>query len=46
MAEDEGIERYGFNMRGVVEMRFKVGDNVKIVKNLTLEDVGQVHDML
>ena len=33
-------------MRGVVEMRFKVGDKVRIVKDLTLEDVGQVHDML
>ena len=27
-------------------MRFKVGDRVRIVKDLTLEDVGQVHDML
>ena len=33
-------------MRGVVEMRFKVGDKVRVVKDLTLEDVGQVHDML
>ena len=33
-------------MRGVVEMRFKVGDRVKILENLTLEDVGQIHDML
>ena len=27
-------------------MRFKVGDKVRILENLTLEDVGQVHDML
>ena len=27
-------------------MRFKVGDKVKILENLTLEDVGRVHDML
>ena len=27
-------------------MRFKVGDRVRIVKDLTLEDVEQVHDML
>ena len=33
-------------MRGVVEMRFKVGDKVRVLENLTLEDVGQVHDML
>ena len=28
-------------MRGVVEMRFKVGDKVKIVKNLTTVDAGK-----
>ena len=33
-------------MRGVVEMRFKVGDKVRVLENLTLEDVGRVHDML
>ena len=33
-------------MRGVVEMRFKVGDRVRILENLTLEDVGLIHDML
>ena len=33
-------------MRGAVEMRFKVGDRVRVLENLTLEDVGQVHDML
>ena len=33
-------------MRGVVEMRFKVGDKVRVIEGLTLEDVGQVHDML
>ena len=27
-------------------MRFKVGDKVRVLENLTLEDVGQVHDML
>ena len=27
-------------------MRFKVGDKVRILENLTLEDVGHVHDML
>ena len=27
-------------------MRFKVGDRVRVIENLTLEDVGQVHDML
>ena len=27
-------------------MRFKVGDKVRILENLTLEDVGRVHDML
>ena len=32
-------------MRGVVEMRFKVGDKVRVLENLTLEDVGRVHDM-
>ena len=33
-------------MRGAVEMRFKVGDKVRVLENLTLEDVGHVHDML
>ena len=33
-------------MRGAVEMRFKVGDKVRVLENLTLEDVGRVHDML
>ena len=33
-------------MRGAVEMRFKVGDRVRVLENLTLEDVGRVHDML
>ena len=32
-------------MRGAVEMRFKVGDKVRVLENLTLEDVGRVHDM-
>ena len=27
-------------------MRFKVGDKVRVLENLTLEDVGRVHDML
>ena len=27
-------------------MRFKVGDKVRVLENLTLEDVGQIHDML
>ena len=27
-------------------MRFKVGDTVRIIEDLTLEDVGEVHDML
>ena len=27
-------------------MRFKVGDKVRILENLTLEDVGLIHDML
>ena len=27
-------------------MRFKVGDRVRVIENLTLEDVGHVHDML
>ena len=29
-----------------MRMRFKVGDRVRVIENLTLEDVGQVHDML
>ena len=33
-------------MRWAVEMRFKVGDKVRVLENLTLEDVGRVHDML
>jgi len=33
-------------MRGVVEMRFKVGDKVRIIKNGTLEDFCEVYDML
>ena len=33
-------------MRGAVEMRFKVGDRVRVLENLTLEDVGHIHDML
>ena len=35
-------------MRGVVEMRFRVGDKVKIVNNLTTVDAGKcgvVYDM-
>ena len=27
-------------------MRFKVGDKVRVIEGLTLEDVGQIHDML
>ena len=27
-------------------MRFKVGDKVRVIEDFTLEDVGQVHDML
>ena len=29
-----------------MEMRFKVGDKVRVIEGLTLEDVGRVHDML